>query len=84
MTRNAAFEMQLGETLKAQGVGSDTPIIFIRRSGARSLSAAQAMSAKGFSRCFNLAGGFEGDLDEKKHRGGRNGWKHDGLPWTQT
>src|SRR5690348_3268274 len=84
MTRNAAFEAQLSESLKSQGVSSDTPIIFICRSGARSLSAAQAMTAKGFSRCFNLVGGFEGDLDEKKHRGGRNGWKHSGLPWTQS
>jgi len=84
MTRNAEFETQLGATLKAQDVAVDTPIVFICRSGARSMSAAQTMAARGFSRCFNLAGGFEGDLDGEKHRGERNGWKRDGLPWTQT
>ena len=84
MSRNAAFEEELGARLKAQGLTVDTPIVFICRSGARSMSAAQAMAARGFKRCFNLAGGFEGDLDGEKHRGGRNGWKHVGLPWTQT
>jgi rhodanese-related sulfurtransferase len=84
MTRNATFEEELGARLKAQGLTVDAPIVFICRSGARSMSAAQAMAARGFKRCFNLAGGFEGDLDEEKHRVGRNGWKHVGLPWTQT
>ena len=84
MTRNAQFESQTAAALKAQGAGAETPVIFICRSGARSLSAAQAMTAKGFKNCFNLAGGFEGDLDGEKHRAARNGWKHDGLPWTQT
>jgi len=28
--------------------------------------------------------GFEGDMDEARHRGTKNGWKFDGLPWEQT
>ena len=84
MARNGEFESLVEAQLKARGAGADTPIVFICRSGARSLSAAKAMAAKGYSRCFNLTGGFEGDLDGAKHRGERNGWKHDGLPWTQT
>jgi rhodanese-related sulfurtransferase len=84
MTRNSEFEAQLAARLKAQGAGADTPIVFICRSGARSLSAAKAMAAQGYSRCFNLTGGFEGDLDGEKHRGRRNGWKQAGLAWTQS
>jgi rhodanese-related sulfurtransferase len=84
MARNSAFETQLAAELKAQGAGADTPIVFLCRSGARSLSAAKAMAALGYSRCINIAGGFEGDLDGEKHRGARNGWKQAGLAWTQT
>ncbi|MBI1212444.1 MAG: rhodanese-like domain-containing protein [Alphaproteobacteria bacterium] len=84
MARNADFEAQLAAMLKVQGAGVDTPIVFLCRSGARSLSAAQAMAAKGFTRCLNLTGGFEGELDQEKHRGRRNGWKQAGLPWVQT
>ena len=84
MARNGEFETQVAGQLKAHGAGAETPIVFICRSGARSLSAAQAMSAKGYRRCFNLAGGFEGDLDGERHRGLQNGWKHEGLPWMQT
>ena len=84
MARNGEFETQVASQLKAQGVGADTPIVFICRSGARSLSAAKAMSAKGYRSCFNLAGGFEGDLDGERHRGQSGGWKRAGLPWMQT
>jgi rhodanese-related sulfurtransferase len=84
MARNEQFETQLAAKLKAQGAGADTPIVFLCRSGARSLAAAKAMAAKGYSRCFNIAGGFEGDLDSERHRGRRNGWKQAGLAWSQT
>jgi len=84
MARNGEFETQVASQLKAQGVEADTPIVFICRSGARSLSAAKAMSAKGYRSCFNLAGGFEGDLDGERHRGQSSGWKRAGLPWMQT
>jgi rhodanese-related sulfurtransferase len=83
MARNGEFETQLASQLKAQGAGADTPIVFICRSGARSLAAAKAMVAQGYTRCFNLSTGFEGDLDGERHRGQENGWKHDGLPWMQ-
>jgi rhodanese-related sulfurtransferase len=84
MARNTDFETQTASRLKAHGAGADTPIVFICRSGARSLSAAHAMAAKGYSRCFNLAGGFEGELDSERHRGQSSGWKRAGLPWMQT
>jgi rhodanese-related sulfurtransferase len=43
-----------------------------------------AMTQAGFTRAYNVAGGFEGDLDEERHRGQRNGWKALGLPWRQS
>jgi rhodanese-related sulfurtransferase len=54
------------------------------RSGARSRAAAIAMTRAGLERAYNVAGGFEGELDENRHRGLRNGWKAAGLPWKQS
>lgn len=75
---------RLADLLAEKGAGPDSALMFICRSGARSQSAAQAMSAAGFSRCFNVAGGFEGRLDNAGHRGKLDGWKVDGLPWKQS
>lgn len=84
MGRNASFEETVAERLKAAGATTTTPVFFLCRSGARSQAAARAMTAKGFTKCFNVAGGFEGDVDAERHRGRMNGWKADGLPWVQT
>jgi len=62
---------------------SDTPLLFLCRSGVRSLHAARALTDAGFSECYNILGGFEGDADETQHRGTLNGWKVDGLAWVQ-
>lgn len=71
---------------KAAQCASDdksAPIYFICRSGARSRAAAIAMTAAGYAQCFNVAGGFEGDVDADGHRGRSNGWKASNLPWVQ-
>src|SRR5258708_10393890 len=60
------------------------PLLFLCRSGARSAAAAKAMTAAGYSRCFNVADGFEGPLDAQAKRGAAGGWKAAGLPWRQT
>ncbi|MEZ5856567.1 MAG: rhodanese-like domain-containing protein [Hyphomicrobiaceae bacterium] len=80
---NAGFVDQLSAVLSKTGAGKDSELYFICRSGARSLSAAQAMLNAGYSRCFNVAEGFEGPLDAARHRGGHSGWKAEGLPWVQ-
>jgi rhodanese-related sulfurtransferase len=69
-----------------QAVGADkaAPVLFLCRSGARSRSAAVALTAAGYAKAYNVAGGFEGDLDSERHRGHRNGWKAAGLPWKQS
>jgi rhodanese-related sulfurtransferase len=54
------------------------------QSGGRSKVAAMQCTEIGYSACFNLADGFEGDLDEHKHRNSISGWKFSGLPWTQS
>ena len=84
MGRNPQFETAVAEQLKAVGASKDTPVAFLCRSGGRSQAAATAMAAVGFSKCFNVAGGFEGDLYPLRHRGEANGWKSSGLPWVQT
>ncbi|MEK9673486.1 MAG: rhodanese-like domain-containing protein [Rhodospirillaceae bacterium] len=61
----------------------DTPLLFLCRSGVRSISAAQAITARGYSKAYNVLCGFEGDKDAAGHRGTVGGWKVDGLPWKQ-
>jgi rhodanese-related sulfurtransferase len=62
----------------------DAPLLFLCRSGARSAAAAKAMSAAGYSSCFNVSDGFEGPLDAQARRGASAGWKAAGLPWRQS
>ncbi|MEO1190670.1 MAG: rhodanese-like domain-containing protein [Pseudomonadota bacterium] len=80
MMHNAAFV----EKLSGAVTDSDTPLYFLCRSGARSQAAAMAMTAAGYSKCFNVAEGFEGDPDHEGHRGQTNGWKARALPWRQS
>ena len=61
----------------------DAPILFLCRSGARSRAAAIAMTQQGYGKCYNVAEGFEGNLDAERHRGRVGGWKAAGLPWAQ-
>jgi rhodanese-related sulfurtransferase len=84
MQPNPNFTADAAEALQASGAGGQTPILFLCRSGARSRAAAMAMTRAGFEKAFNIAGGFEGDLDGDGHRGQANGWKATGLPWRQT
>ncbi|HEX6001604.1 MAG TPA: rhodanese-like domain-containing protein [Hyphomicrobiaceae bacterium] len=80
---NQAFVTQLTEALTAIGANKETELFFLCRSGGRSLSAARAMTAAGYTRCRNVADGFEGPLDPNRHRGSLGGWKAKGLPWAQ-
>jgi rhodanese-related sulfurtransferase len=80
---NSAFVERVTEALTPIGADRDTELLFICRSGQRSLKAAQAMAAAGYTRCRNVADGFEGPLDAERHRGKLGGWKAKGLPWAQ-
>jgi rhodanese-related sulfurtransferase len=84
MQRNQGFATVLTEALKELGTGPETPILFLCRSGGRSRAAAEEMSRHGYRACFNIEGGFEGDLDRLRRRGSTSGWKASGLPWVQS
>jgi rhodanese-related sulfurtransferase len=77
------FVERLAGELSALGVKPDDDLFFICRSGGRSLAAAKAMAIMGYHACHNVAGGFEGPLDDERHRGAVGGWKAAGLPWLQ-
>lgn len=59
------------------------PVILICRSGNRSVEAGKKLEEAGLTQVYNVLHGFEGELDEHHRRSGRNGWRHDGLPWEQ-
>ena len=80
--------MQVNEefvsAVQEAGIGKSADIYLICRSGSRSAAAAAQLTEAGFASCYNVAEGFEGDLDEARHRGSKNGWKARGLPWIQS
>ncbi|MDV8001649.1 rhodanese-like domain-containing protein [Rhodococcus sp. IEGM 1408] len=77
---NQGFVEQLGRA----GVGPETPVLFLCRSGHRSSAAARTAAAAGYGPAYNVAEGFEGDPDPQGRRGTVNGWKVAGLPWRQS
>lgn len=79
MQINPAFAEELRRVVSSPEV----PLLFICRSGARSRAAAETMTAAGYRRCYNVAEGFEGQVDVEGHRGRKAGWKAAGLPWNQ-
>lgn len=65
-------------------VAKDAPVLFICRSGGRSHNAAMLAQQAGYAECYNVLEGFEGDKDASGHRSTTGGWRHAGLPWTQS
>ena len=84
MAPNDAFVAEATDAILSAGGSKSAPVFFICRSGVRSRSAAVAMTEAGFTRAYNVAGGFEGDVDQSGHRGTKNGWKAAQLPWRQS
>ncbi|TKC78827.1 rhodanese-like domain-containing protein [Trinickia terrae] len=78
LTRNPRFVRELEAK-----TGKDAVVLLLCRSGNRSALAAEAAAKAGFTQAYNVLEGFEGELDEGQHRGGRNGWRFHGLPWVQ-
>ncbi len=74
---------QFVQNLETVHLSQEAPLLFLCRSGVRSKAAAVAMTARGYTRCYNIIGGFEGDADAAHHRGTVSGWKAGGLPWLQ-
>ncbi|SFP70353.1 thiosulfate sulfurtransferase [Nitrosomonas cryotolerans] len=79
MQLNPDFLEQLSDQ-----VDQTSPLMFLCRSGVRSSHAATLASQANFTSCYNILEGFEGEKDEKGHRGTVSGWKAAALPWEQS
>ena len=78
LTPNNLF---LGDVAK-MNLSSAQAIITICRSGSRSVAAALALEANGYTNLYNVLGGFEGGTDANGYRTKAAGWKNLGLPYT--
>ncbi len=78
MKPNPNFMAQLEQQVDTEGL-----ILFLCRSGQRSHAAAALATQSGYTDCYNVLEGFEGDKDGEEHRNTRNGWRKAGLPWKQ-
>lgn len=67
--------------LRAADADLDAPVLFLCRSGVRSVAAAQAAATAGYRQAFNILEGFEGAQDAQGART-IDGWRNDGLPTT--
>lgn len=73
---NPDFLQQLEQT-----AGKDDVLLFLCRSGVRSRYAAKLATEHGYTRCYDILEGFEGDKDAQGHRKTVGGWCMRGLPW---
>ncbi len=85
---NGERNEQFLDDLAAAGVtgpseGDSRPVVFLCRSGNRSIGSAELATEAGIAPSYNVLDGFEGNLDENGHRGGV-GWRAIGLPWRQS
>ncbi len=79
MSRNETFI----DEISAIQPKKTAPMIFLCRSGVRSIAAAEAATRAGYNRSYNVLEGFEGAPDADGHRGTVGGWKVAGLKWKQ-
>lgn len=70
--------------LEAAVVDKTAPLYFLCKTGGRSTDAAIAATAAGYTQCYNIEGGFEGEINTNHQRGQVNGWKASKLPWQQS
>lgn len=74
----------VGQVKKLAGTDHATrPIVLICRSGNRSQEAGEMLERNGLRNIYNVAHGFEGELNDKHQRSTLTGWRHAGLPWEQ-
>ncbi|CAM2741873.1 sulfurtransferase [Mycobacterium intermedium] len=80
--RNENFLAELKEQVPSGDGEQERPVLFLCRSGNRSIGAAETATAAGITPAYNVLDGFEGHLNAEGHRG-ETGWRAIGLPWTQ-
>ena len=80
-------EMRVNNNFEKQiikfNIQKNNNLYFICRSGNRSYDAAKFLISKGFTNCFNVSDGFEGELNQHHKRASIDGWKFHNLPWKQ-
>jgi rhodanese-related sulfurtransferase len=81
---DGARNPQFLDDLATAATSRTAPVVFLCRSGVRSVAAAQAATEAGFTAAYNITEGFEGPSDASGHRGTAAGWKVRGLPWRQS
>jgi rhodanese-related sulfurtransferase len=67
-----------------QQVEKEALVMFLCRSAHRSHAAATVATQAGYSGCYNILEGFEGDRSNGNQRNVLNGWRRKGLPWEQS
>jgi rhodanese-related sulfurtransferase len=70
MSLNNQFELQIMSNIG----NKQNRLLFLCRSGTRSLEAANFTISLGYSNCYNISDGFEGNILGF-------GWKQNNLPW---
>jgi len=81
--RNERFLAELKDQVPPGDAGSEErPVVFLCRSGNRSIGAAEVATKAGIGPSYNVLDGFEGQLGPNGHRGD-TGWRAIGLPWKQ-
>jgi rhodanese-related sulfurtransferase len=80
--RNENFADELKGRVPPAADDEERPVVFLCRSGNRSIGAAEVATAVGLTPAYNVLDGFEGHLDANGHRG-ETGWRAVGLPWKQ-
>jgi sulfur dioxygenase len=77
MVMNPDFDATLCAAVPVGG-----KVVLLCRSGVRSIAAARRATELGLE-AYNILEGFEGDPDDRGHRGNKAGWRQRGLPWRQ-
>ncbi len=77
MAANPRFDEQVQAAVPPGG-----KVVFLCRSGVRSIAAAERASDLGLV-AYNILEGFEGNPDAQAHRNTLGGWRARGLPWAQ-
>lgn len=67
-----------------QQASKESLIMFLCRSAHRSHGAAMVATQAGYTDCYNILEGFEGDKSPNNQRNVLNGWRAANLPWEQS
>ncbi len=86
MERNPDFAQQVSDAMRARGLGKETPVILMCRSGGkRGAPSARALADLGLEAVYLVVDGFEGSSSKTDPNGPHrnvSGWKNSGLPWS--